>query len=365
MMPYHLSSSTITFFDAVSAEPVAISKDHPKFNEFVLSVKANDSIAVQRLLNEEHQRLREAVEGTALSARVKIQYGQVLLDGEPAHEFIGNRIVELKDAGYDVQPLVRFLERLSANPSRSVTDRLYQFLDHGKMPLTETGTFLTYKAIRSNWTDIHSGKFDNSVGQTVSIPRNKVDDDHNVPCSHGLHVCSWDYLPSFAHTAGRVVVCEVDPADVVAIPTDYNDTKMRVCRYKVIREVTDYYERKENVLASTPVEPLKPYLVRGAASRSHSWDDVDTFDRYQDAVGTAQNMLDTVYAIVQIVDTRTATVLHEITERYQVDEQIGSEWANITFFESLEDARLCAQANLPARIVDTATDETIFQDLRS
>jgi hypothetical protein len=33
------------------------------------------------------------------------------------------------------------------------------------------------------------------------------------------------------------MICKVNPADVVAVPSDYNNAKMRVCKYEVINEV--------------------------------------------------------------------------------------------------------------------------------
>ena len=39
------------------------------------------------------------------------------------------------------------------------------------------------------------------------------------------------------NTNKKVVLCEVDPSNVVSVPIDYNNTKMRVCEYKVIKEV--------------------------------------------------------------------------------------------------------------------------------
>ena len=36
------------------------------------------------------------------------------------------------------------------------------------------------------------------------------------------------------------MLVKVDPADVVSIPVDYNNTKMRCCRYEVIGEYENY-----------------------------------------------------------------------------------------------------------------------------
>jgi hypothetical protein len=46
------------------------------------------------------------------------------------------------------------------------------------------------------------------------------------------------------------MICKVNPADVVAIPNDYNNTKMRVWTYEVVGEVTSYYTRGEDILAT-------------------------------------------------------------------------------------------------------------------
>jgi hypothetical protein len=67
------------------------------------------------------------------------------------------------------------------------------------------------------------------------MERNMVDDNRNNTCSSGLHFCSHSYLASFS--GERTVIVKIDPADVVSIPSDYNDAKGRTCRYTVIGEV--------------------------------------------------------------------------------------------------------------------------------
>lgn len=51
------------------------------------------------------------------------------------------------------------------------------------------------------------------------------------------------------------MVCKVNPADVVSIPTDYNDAKMRCCEYKVVREIEEFYReaKTEDVLSRSPI----------------------------------------------------------------------------------------------------------------
>jgi hypothetical protein len=78
---------------------------------------------------------------------------------------------------------------------------------------------------------------DNSVGKTVEMERNTVDDNASNTCSTGLHFCSLSYLDHFGGSDSRVMVLKINPRDVVSIPADYNATKGRACRYEVIDEI--------------------------------------------------------------------------------------------------------------------------------
>jgi hypothetical protein len=65
------------------------------------------------------------------------------------------------------------------------------------------------------------------------MARDLVDDNPNNTCSAGLHVACFDYAKGFG---SRLVEVKVNPRDVVCVPTDYNGTKMRTCRFEVVAE---------------------------------------------------------------------------------------------------------------------------------
>jgi hypothetical protein len=131
------------------------------------------------------------------------------------------------------------------NPSKRAIDELANFLDVGGLPITTDGHFLAYKNVRSNYFDIHSGKFDNSVGKVCEMKRNQVCDDKDLTCSSGLHFCSIAYLPHFSDASGgHTMVVKINPKDVVSFPTDYNNTKGRTCRYEVVGEYTEDWRSK-------------------------------------------------------------------------------------------------------------------------
>jgi hypothetical protein len=68
------------------------------------------------------------------------------------------------------------------------------------------------------------------------MPRNKVDDDKNVGCSYGFHAGTVEYAKDFMGREGHLMIVEINPADVVSIPTDCQFQKLRTCKYKVVGE---------------------------------------------------------------------------------------------------------------------------------
>jgi len=158
-------------------------------------------------------------------------FGEVEWNGEVIHNSVAERIVHFRRENLPYQPLVRFLENLMANPSMQSRNELYDFLEHGGFQITEDGCFVAYKGIRSDMTDCHTGKFDNSIGSINKMERREVDDDRRRECSYGFHVGTWEYASGFGAVVVRV---KVNPADAVAVPLDHNASKLRVCEYEVL-----------------------------------------------------------------------------------------------------------------------------------
>ena len=167
---------------------------------------------------------------------VEVKDGQVFVNGDSIHEVDARRILGFMSEGADCVPIFKFITRLQNNPSKRAVDELYKFLEHKNLPLTDSGTFLAYKAVRDDFTDKHTGKFFNGVGEVLEMPRNKVDDDKNVGCSYGFHAGTLQYASDFMGGYGHLMVVEIDPADVVSIPVDCEFQKLRTCKYKVVYE---------------------------------------------------------------------------------------------------------------------------------
>lgn len=169
----------------------------------------------------------------------------VRLDGEPLPSILAERVLQCYDQGVPFAHLIRFFERLTANPSQRAVAELYKFLEHKSMPITPEGHILAYKGVQENYysstgnlqtkvlkgTVDENGRILNAPGEEVIVQRNHVDDDANVGCSKGLHAGSLEYATGFSE---RRVIVSVDPADVVSIPLDCSCQKLRCCRYKVL-----------------------------------------------------------------------------------------------------------------------------------
>jgi hypothetical protein len=104
------------------------------------------------------------------------------------------------------------------------------------MPLTPTGNFLAYKSVREDYKDWYSNKFLNTIGSEHTMARNDVCDDPDLGCSYGFHVGTLAYATEFNQGANRLVVVEVDPSDVVSVPHDCQNQKLRTAKYKVVGE---------------------------------------------------------------------------------------------------------------------------------
>lgn len=217
-------------------ETVTANSSNPSFREIKTLIYDGNYDEAAKLANKAAE-INEVFAGTS----VEVKGDQVLYKGQPVHNVIVDRIFQMLQEKVDAMPLVRFLDRIMLNPSYTAVQELFLFLEANKIPITEDGCFLAWKKVRHDFKDIYSGTLDYSVGNLVEMPRNQVDEDRERTCSRGLHCAGWDYMPHFGSSgdSDRIVIVKVDPADVVAVPSDYKNAKMRVSKMLVLREYTD------------------------------------------------------------------------------------------------------------------------------
>jgi len=225
--PFVLQGNNVTV--VIGSKPYTISKTHITYQKVVDAIKAGDWETVKEVIDPKKVVLNYG------AGNVSIQGDKLFWKGEELHGALATRMVAMLQEGFDVAPFIAFMENLFQNPSKRAVTELYGFLEKNNLPITPDGHFLAYKKVRDNFLDVHSGTMNNSVGKIVEMERNQVDDDKNNTCSTGLHFCSQEYLKSFG--GERTVIVKINPRDVVSIPSDYNASKGRSCRYEVIAEL--------------------------------------------------------------------------------------------------------------------------------
>jgi len=229
-IPYLLQGKNIIL--VIDGKSHTISKDtHIAYGKIVDALKAKDWDALRDLVEP-----KKAIVNFG-KGYVSINDSKVLWKGQPFHNALANRMIEMYQDGFPIDPMIQFMENLMQNPSKRSVDQVYGFLEKNKLPITEDGYFLAYKKVRKDYLDIHSATISNHIGAIIEMDRNLVDDNPDSHCSVGLHFCSESYLTHFGSGSDPVMILKINPADVVSIPTDYNGAKGRCCKYEVVAQV--------------------------------------------------------------------------------------------------------------------------------
>lgn len=213
-----------------------IPRTHLNYDRIITTLESGDLEAVRPLLVAVKQYIADSSDGS-----ITFVDGKLMFEGEELHHSMVPRIVGLVRDGFDVRPLTNFLRNALDNPSPRAREELYGFLEVNNLPVTADGCFIAYKMVRGDFRDIYTGKMDNSPGATPRMKRNDVDPDKHRTCSRGLHFAALEYVLNGGYGSrdggNRLVAVKVNPRDVVAIPTDYKNSKGRACQYLILKEL--------------------------------------------------------------------------------------------------------------------------------
>lgn len=253
MIPYSPGINSWTFF--VNGRPVRISVSDPRYEDIYKALIANDEEKVKSLLDCSSASYTRQIARKIISET----FGNITFSCDEGSEFevywnggvpipgcLAKHLIALYNVGCrDFSHFTKFIENILANPSETSRKELFQFLDYKQLSITKDGTFIAYKGIAKDMysvtgnkdTRVISGKVDdrgrilNQIGTTISVVPEDVDNDRERHCSYGLHVGSWDYA---SHFGSITIAVEVNPRDVVSVPSDCQCQKCRVSSYKVL-----------------------------------------------------------------------------------------------------------------------------------
>lgn len=215
---YTITRGSISlFFKGESYTITATDSRFPKLRKACLD---NDVADIVKLINLKSE-LKKVVDDK----------GKLLGNKVPTN--LGKKMQEMTLKIGDTKSLEAFKKRLAKNPSKSAQKNLLKFLDYTGGCLVADGRFLAYKYLKPNFHDMHTGKYDYSPGKVVTMPRDKVVEDCRIACAAGLHVGTWGYSGNHE----TMVLCVIDPYDVVSVPDDYSHQKIRACKVTSVRRI--------------------------------------------------------------------------------------------------------------------------------
>lgn len=232
MLPFILKSNSISMFPP-GAAPVTIHSDHMNYSAVYAALtngRYDEAVAMATVKSF----VTHATGGLVTVTDEGVFYDNNLITG-----YLTDKIIEFVTRGLPINNYCLFLNNLMANPSMVSRTELYLFLEAANLPITEDGCFIAYKAVTSDFKDMRTGKFDNSPGAVLEMPRRDVDDNRDRTCSYGFHAAAYNYAKNFMSCDGRLVAVKINPADVVSVPSDYNNQKLRCCKYEVLWDIPD------------------------------------------------------------------------------------------------------------------------------
>lgn len=239
MIAYTLTNNSITV--VLNNKVYTVNNGQPQWEQVLTAIRENDEKELFNVLTIANS-ITSFTEGN-----VTVKDNQVFYRGQPLDNYVVEKVLTFAKNKLPLQPILRFINNLMKNPSRRAVQELYKFLEHKSMPITPDGNFLAYKGVQSDYYSktagsiivvqgkVLNGRIFNGIGEVIEVERNGVCDDKNVGCSSGLHAGSVKYATDFG-AGGKVVLVEINPADVVSVPDDCNCQKLRTCKYKVVGE---------------------------------------------------------------------------------------------------------------------------------
>lgn len=237
----------------LNGQPHLFDPSHPHYASLIKCVHAGDADEFVNLLNTGLQ-VENWSEGD-----FEFRDGLLYFEDEQVAKDPTNRIVECLQQGFPHQFMMNYLTNLYDNVSERAVQESYKWSSHKGLPITEDGMLVGYKGVRpyagetiqgkngeikeGDLVDIYTGNsFRNNVGDTASMKRRQVCDDHTQGCDSGLHVGTYDYACNWAGSTGVVVLVKFNPKDIVSVPSDCECQKMRVSSYEVISVAREQLE---------------------------------------------------------------------------------------------------------------------------
>lgn len=245
-------TNIVVFLDG---EMLVADHTHPNFDVIKEKVEKNDETDLARVFDPTVEIARKFEQVTNI---ISVAGGNVFAHGARIDGAYADLLVEYLDSDASIEEctaLALFLDKTHSNIDEHTRNQLDRWMNSGEgFTIDGNGDIRGYRGLLGDFTSKHAGPgivngvhvnghLDNSPGNVLEMERAKVTNDPRVSCAVGLHVGTFSYAKSWAG-GGKIVEVVVDPRNVVSVPTDAGDRKMRVSKYTVLREVTEPHTDK-------------------------------------------------------------------------------------------------------------------------
>lgn len=228
---YQITASGISIF--CDGKFVTVPNDHSQYTKIREAIAAKDYPEAMRLADITPI-VHDWLAGS--NGEFKLVAGQIEYQNRPFSHPVTNKVLAMIEAGNDPDALFNFLRKIRKNPSKQSQDECFLFMVANGFMIHADGDILGYKGVREDFKDIHSNSVMNTIGAVITMERGMVDDNRDNTCSFGFHIAAHDYASTWSGAIEHVMIVKLNPADVVSIPSDHSNQKMRCCRYEVIGE---------------------------------------------------------------------------------------------------------------------------------
>lgn len=138
----------------------------------------------------------------------------------------------------------KFMQRIAAvvNERKHTIEDLLYFMNKGDLPIADDGSIIAYKRLYrvngNTFVDTHTRRVKQMVGSRVFMDHSMVDPVRKHECSNGLHIGRRDYMGNFSGDV--IIICKINPEDVIAVPRDYSGSKMRCAGYNIVAKINEH-----------------------------------------------------------------------------------------------------------------------------
>jgi hypothetical protein len=133
--PYLIQGNNITI--VIKNKPHTVAKSHPTYERIKQAIKDGAWDVIENIIDPKKMVLDYGV------GNLSIQGDKIFWKGTEFHNAMSKRMFEMLQEQMPIDPLVKFMENLMANPSYRAVNELYGFLEKNNLPWTSIPAPLT------------------------------------------------------------------------------------------------------------------------------------------------------------------------------------------------------------------------------